>query len=76
MYRAPQHPSWCRCRLCDAADLEQERRVLAAYPELPEPEIVEPPASLPACDPDPYELRREDWDRRTVEQEVHDGAFA
>lgn len=65
------HPPWCRCRRCEAADREQERAALGGdYVEPVEAAEFEPPAlPAPPHDPDPYDWRREQQEKLDRERE-------
>lgn len=63
------HPSWCQCKRCQAADRAQERAALAGEPPpsepIPSPDPG-PDSDGPTYDDDPYDWmrdRQEDRDR-------------
>ena len=70
------HPSWCLCRGCELRGRKQEQRALGSDLERAEVELGPPPAGASARDLDPYDIRREELDRRGEEREVFEGAFA
>lgn len=66
------HPEWCNCKRCRAADREQERAALVGVhdEEPPEAAEFEPPSlPLPPHDPDPYDWRRDQEEKRAREEE-------
>jgi len=66
-----RHPTSCGCRRCLVADLEQQRAAIGTLPAQAEDPIVEAELGpLPSADPDPYDLRREEAERRARQREA------